>query len=74
MHAARVSVSLRQRMMLETSGKPLSVPGIALLLLPLLVEPYERVLSTNANYKAPRIAAKGFLRVGLVLKTISKMD
>jgi hypothetical protein len=68
MYAAGVSVSLRQRMMIETSGKFLSVAGICFAIASISIRTYERVFSTHANYRAPRIADKVFLRVALVVR------
>ena len=58
MHAARVSASLGVGMMNETCGRFLSVASIWSAIASICIDDVPRVFSTQANYKAPRIADK----------------
>jgi hypothetical protein len=59
--SASLSVSLKQRMMIEKPGSFCQLWEFAVLLLPSVSGRYERVFTTYANYMAPRIADNVFL-------------
>ena len=72
MHAARIAVSLRQGMMIETSGKFLSVAGICFAIASISIGGHTSVSSVLMQIIGHHASlTKFFLRVAFALKTIS---